>query len=107
VDYSLIVIVNLILFLCELVFLKCDDESMSRFRWRLQITIFGFVNSVNQGKLVVPLLGLLPSPGVESSRLLDIRLSQDELVEPIDSLPLISGRFELTRIKSDGVMRAA
>lgn len=90
VDVLLVVVEDLVLFLGEVVLLERNDELVGRLRRCLDLVILSVVDTLGEDELVVPLFGLLLGPRVEARGLCCVFWAEDELVEPVDCLALVS-----------------
>jgi hypothetical protein len=95
VYHTLVIGVDLILFLREFVVFQRDDKVMCWLWRRLQEFPFGFMNSLDQVEFVVPTLSLLLGTWIESSGLLSVVMSSNVLIEAVDGLPLVFGWLKL------------
>mgnify|MGYP004722993989 CR=1 FL=1 len=107
VHYPLVVLIDSKLLFREVIGLQSNLQFVCSLRGVQKFSILGLVNSFDEVKVVVSLLGLVTRLRMQSSGLFHISIAQDKLVESVDSLSLISGWLELTRIKTDSVVRAA
>jgi hypothetical protein len=75
--------------------------------WGFQLLCLGLMDPLNKVETSIALPSLFPSERVAPSSLLRIVISNDEAIEPVYSLTLVSGWLELSRVQAESVVGTA
>ena len=105
--YSLVVVKYGELLISKGVWLQCHLEFMRWLGWGSQALCLSLMDSLNEVETSIALASLLSRERIAPGGLVRIVVSSDEPVEPVYCLTLVSGRFELSRVQAEGVMRTA
>jgi hypothetical protein len=104
---SLVILIQDILFLCEIVRLQRDRQFMRWLRRDLQALAFGFVDPFYQVEVCITFPGLFAGFWVKLCRILDIGISENVLIEAVQGLSLPLGCMVLVGVEPYGVMWTA